>query len=100
MWQPRGLTTLWTSTKFRKLALFPSEGEERETPTLLGPLKITNPSHWLSSYLEFRVMDKVKKPSDSKRHIPSSSSSGGMPSSSHLKKETDPVSETLCFLVI
>jgi hypothetical protein len=27
------------TTKFRKLDLFPSSGEEKETPTLLGPLE-------------------------------------------------------------
>jgi hypothetical protein len=31
---------------FSKLYLFPSSGEERETPTLLGLLESTNLNHW------------------------------------------------------
>jgi hypothetical protein len=30
---------------FRKLDLFPSSGDGRETHTLLGPLERANPSH-------------------------------------------------------
>jgi hypothetical protein len=33
---------------FRKLDLFPSSGEGRETPTLLGPLERDNLNHWTS----------------------------------------------------
>jgi hypothetical protein len=34
------------SKTFRKLDLFPSSGEGRETTTLLGPLEIANLNHW------------------------------------------------------
>jgi hypothetical protein len=78
---------------FLNLDLLPSSGEERETPTLLGRLTLLKssrlalskgpnrlgdsfPSHvggnWssfrnvaFSTYLEFRAVDKVHKPSDS-----------------------------------
>jgi hypothetical protein len=33
------------NTTFRKLDLFPSSGEERETSTLLGPLERDNHNH-------------------------------------------------------
>jgi hypothetical protein len=36
------------NTTFRKLDLFPSSGEEKGTPTLLGPLERTNFNHWNS----------------------------------------------------
>jgi hypothetical protein len=58
---------------FQKLDLFPSSGEVRETPTLLGPLERANLNHWyrssfhnavLSSSVEFRTMNKVQKPRD------------------------------------
>jgi hypothetical protein len=55
--------------------MFPSSGEERETPILLGHLErgpvidvspfsgtLTSPE---SSYLEFRTMNKIHKSSDS-----------------------------------
>jgi hypothetical protein len=57
------------NAKFRKLDLFPSLGEERDTPTLLGPLERVNPSY---GSLKFRTMDKVLKPSDSGCYTPSS----------------------------
>jgi hypothetical protein len=72
---------------FQKLDLFPSSGEGREAPTLLGPmieanskgpkqnicllpsLKNGNRSNFwnivFSSYLELRMMDQVYKQSDS-----------------------------------
>jgi hypothetical protein len=84
----------------RKLDLFASSGEGRETPTLLGTsfhlqwlrsvlskgpngVGVFLPSNedgyrpifqnvLFSSCLEFRTMDKVHKPSDSECHIPSS----------------------------
>jgi hypothetical protein len=31
---------------FQKLALFPSSGERRKRPTLLGPLERANLNHW------------------------------------------------------
>jgi hypothetical protein len=34
------------NTTFRKLDLFPSSGEGKETPTLLDPLERANLSHW------------------------------------------------------
>jgi hypothetical protein len=53
---------------FRKLDLFPSSGEGRETSTLLGPLERANHNQWLSfrnamfsSYLKFRTIDEVHK---------------------------------------
>jgi hypothetical protein len=65
--------------------MFPSSGDGRKTPTLLGPLEradlttvggVLRPSHedgnrpsfWnvlFSSYLEFQTMDKVQNPSNS-----------------------------------
>jgi hypothetical protein len=79
------------NTMFRKLDLFPPSDEGRDTTTLLGPLERANLNHWttgsnragvsfpspedgntssfpevvFSSYLEFRTMDKVNKPSNS-----------------------------------
>jgi hypothetical protein len=94
------LSIVWNSkltknTTFRKLDLFPSSGEGKETPTLLDPLERTilnhlaqfflrDPREWISptrhlktetfsfrsyvsSYVEFWTMDKVHKPSDSVR---------------------------------
>jgi hypothetical protein len=53
------------NTTFRKLDLFPSSGNGRETPTLLGRLERGNLNQTVtSSYLEFRRRDKVHKPSD------------------------------------
>jgi hypothetical protein len=43
------------NTTFRKLYLFPSPGEEREMPTVLGPLERGNLNHWITqkpSYFE------------------------------------------------
>jgi hypothetical protein len=52
--------------------MFPSSGEEKETPTLLGSIERANNNHRTSfhyviysSYLEFGTMDKVHKPSHS-----------------------------------
>jgi hypothetical protein len=42
------LNTLVENIKFRKLDLFPSSGEGRETPTLLDPLERANLNHWHS----------------------------------------------------
>jgi hypothetical protein len=36
------------NTTFRKLDLFPSSGDRKETPTLLGPLERANLNHWFS----------------------------------------------------
>jgi hypothetical protein len=36
------------NTTFRKLGPFPSSGEGRKTPTLLGPLERVNLNHWTS----------------------------------------------------
>jgi hypothetical protein len=47
---------------FRKLDLFPSSGEERETPALLGPLERANLNVVFSSLSEFWTMDKVLRP--------------------------------------
>jgi hypothetical protein len=61
------------NTAFRKLDLFPSSGEGRETPTLLGPLERANLKHWTthvmllatitgSTYLNAtRISVKLKK---------------------------------------
>jgi hypothetical protein len=49
-----------------KLNLFPSSGERRETPIVLGPLERANLNHLT------RTMDKVHKLSDSKDYTPSS----------------------------
>jgi hypothetical protein len=57
----------------RKLDLFPSSGEVKETPTQMGPLELT----------------LITLHKQSKRF-----------SFSHLTRETHPFSETLCFLVI
>jgi hypothetical protein len=66
---------------FRKPDLFPSSGEGGgETPTQLGPLEIANLSHW--SLALSKGPNRV-----------------GVSPLPHLRTETDPVSETLCFLV-
>jgi hypothetical protein len=65
--------------------LFPSSGERKETPTLLGTSDIANLDHGaeegnrssfrnveFSSYLELRTIEKVHKTSDSECYIPSS----------------------------
>jgi hypothetical protein len=49
------------NTTFRKLDLFPSSGEGRETPTLLGPLERANLNQWT------RRTDTVQKPGTSER---------------------------------
>jgi hypothetical protein len=62
------------NTTFRKLDLFPSSGEGGEkTPTQLGPLERANLNHWAQ-------LSRCLLP-----HL-------------HLRTETDPVSETSCFL--
>jgi hypothetical protein len=38
------------NTKFRKLDLFPSSGEGKEVPTLLGPLEKAGPMIGVSSF--------------------------------------------------
>jgi hypothetical protein len=59
------------NTKFLELDLFPSSGEGKETPTLLGSLERINSNYWnpvipsVFQYLEFWTMDKIKVPSDS-----------------------------------
>jgi hypothetical protein len=65
------------NTTFRKLDLFLSSGEGGEIPTLFGPLERANLNHWL-------VLSKGPN------------RIGALP---HLRKETDPVPETLCSLV-
>jgi hypothetical protein len=57
---------------FRELDLFPSSYEEREAPTLLGPLERDNLNHW-TSLLDIGTMDKVLKPTDFVCYTPSSS---------------------------
>jgi hypothetical protein len=59
---------------FRKLDLFPSSDEARETLTMLGPLQRANLNH-------SRPIEELAP-------------------SPHLKKETHPLSETFRFLVI
>jgi hypothetical protein len=66
---------------FRKLGLFPSSGEGKETPALLGPLERAN----LSPDTVIEV-----SPFLGTQQSPSP----------HLKTETDPVSETFCLIVI
>jgi hypothetical protein len=86
-----------TPPTFRELDMFPSSGEGRKTPTLLGPLERANlnrlygtqqsrclpPLIWLRkqsqfrkiafySYWEYRTMDKVYESGDSECHTPSS----------------------------
>jgi hypothetical protein len=55
---------------FRKQYLFLSSGEWGKTPTHLGPLERANLNHWTSRYLP----------------------------PTHLRRETDTVYETSCFL--
>jgi hypothetical protein len=38
---------LTTNPRSRQCFLFPSSGEGRETPTLLGPLERANSNHWM-----------------------------------------------------
>jgi hypothetical protein len=56
------------NTTFRKLDLFASSSERKETPALFGPLERANLNNWkkFSIYLEFRTLVKVHKPSDFK----------------------------------
>jgi hypothetical protein len=68
------------NTTFRKLGLFPSSGEGRETLVLLGPLERANPCP--DTVIEV-------SPFEGTQQSPSP----------HLKTETDPVSETFCFPV-
>jgi hypothetical protein len=72
VWHPK-----FKKTTFQKLDLFPSSGERREIPTLLGPLKIANDPCHNNIYINTQHLSP----------------------SPHLKRETDPVSETLCILV-
>jgi hypothetical protein len=53
------------NTKFRKLDLFPSSGERKETPALLSSL---SPLY----FLIFKIpdMDKVQKPGDPEWYTP------------------------------
>jgi hypothetical protein len=58
------------NTTFRKLDLFPSAGEGWKTPTQLDPLerewkRIQFPKRCVFYFLEYRMMDKVQKPSNS-----------------------------------
>jgi hypothetical protein len=61
--------------------LFPSSGEGRKTPTLLGPLERANLNHWTIGSLFLRDPTECAY------------------SSLHLRTETDPVSKMLSFLV-
>jgi hypothetical protein len=63
---------------FRKLDLFPSSGEGRETSTPLGRLERTNCNHWIEAVFS-------KGPNRVSPFL-------------HVKTGTDRVSETLCFL--
>jgi hypothetical protein len=46
---------------FRKLDLFPSSGERRETPTLLGSLERANLNHWTrSSFVQVVISKDLK----------------------------------------
>jgi hypothetical protein len=72
------------NTTFWKLDLFLSSVEGRETPTLLGPLGRANLNHW-SLALHWRLA-LSKGPNK-------------VSSSTLFETETDPVSETLYFLV-
>jgi hypothetical protein len=40
---------------FRKLDLFLSSGDGRESPTLLGPLERANLKHWIAHEVEVEV---------------------------------------------
>jgi hypothetical protein len=63
---------------FRKLDLFPSSGEGEKTPIQLGPLERANLNQSrfrnvvFSSLLEYRTMEKSKKPSKPVCYTPSS----------------------------
>jgi hypothetical protein len=71
------------NTTFRKLDVVPSSGKGRETPRLLGPLETANLSRWTSWVIEVFLRDPTV----------------WVTLYLHLKAETDPVSETLRFLV-
>jgi hypothetical protein len=53
------LLEFWTLSLIRNLKtrkcfgnwMFPSSGEERKTPTLLGPLGRANPDHWATCHI-------------------------------------------------
>jgi hypothetical protein len=53
---------------FRKLGLFLSSDEGRETPTVLGPLEGANLNHWTvcsSTVFTIPEMDEVQNPNNS-----------------------------------
>jgi hypothetical protein len=52
--------------------MFPSSGDGKETPTLLGPLERADLNH--SLVLEFRAMGKVQTPSNTGCYAPTSES--------------------------
>jgi hypothetical protein len=72
------------NTAFRKLICFRPQVRGWETPILLGPLERANLSHWMI-LIEISSFYLTQQ-------------SRGLPPP-RLKMETDPVSETLCFLV-
>jgi hypothetical protein len=47
-----GLFLMIRITRFQKMVLFPSSGEGRNTPTLLGPIERSNISHWTDTFSE------------------------------------------------
>jgi hypothetical protein len=68
------------NTTSQKLDPWPSSGEEGETPTMLGPLERADLNHWTSPVFLRDPNEQVTPPR-------------------YLRTETDPASETLCFLV-
>jgi hypothetical protein len=72
---------------FRKLDLFPTSCDGRETLTVFGPLKRANLNQWLKSSFQRLRLAFSMGPNRISVSFP------------HLRTETNPVFETLCFLV-
>jgi hypothetical protein len=77
-----GILNYLENTTFRKLDLFPSSGEGRETPAVLCPLERSNLNHWTWKLAPSMGPNRV------------------VAFLSHLKKKIAPVSKTLCGLAI
>jgi hypothetical protein len=63
---------------FRKLDLFPSSGDGKKTPTLLGPLERADLNHWVPlddgnvvfpTYIEFSTTNKVYRHNVGVEHV-------------------------------
>jgi hypothetical protein len=100
------LSIVWNSkqlenTKFRKLELFPSSGEGRDTPTLLGHLERANmkslflvQNKWVSGLCPSTGILNTRK-----HNVSETGSVSVHRPPPYPRTESDQVSETLCFIV-